>query len=105
MLGGTYGNLEATEALRRVAGERDIPPSQTICTGDVGAYGADPQAAVDLIRDWGCAVVTGNCEEALAADAADRGCGCEDGTAGAALAAQGLTDTRRDLNPDAKRSL
>ncbi|HEX9462455.1 MAG TPA: metallophosphoesterase family protein [Alphaproteobacteria bacterium] len=103
IFGGPYGNLEATEALRRVARERDIPPSQTICTGDVVAYGADPQAAVDLIRDWGCAVVMGNCEEALAADAADCGCGFEDGTACAALSDQWFTATRRDLNDDAKR--
>src|SRR5258708_15878664 len=93
MLGGTYGNLEATEALRRVAGERDIPPSQTICTGDVVAYGADPQAAVDLIRDWGCAVVMGNCEEALAADAPDCGCGFEYGTPCSALSHHWLPPT------------
>lgn len=103
VFGGPYGNLEATQALRSAARTLGIPPSQTICTGDVVAYGADPQAVVDLIRDWGCAVVMGNCEEALAADAADCGCGFEDGTACAALSDQWFTATRRDLDDDARR--
>jgi len=103
IFGGPYGNLEATQALQRVAQSLDIPPARVICTGDVVAYGADPQHVVDLIRDWGCAVVMGNCEESLAADAADCGCGFEDGTACAALSDQWFTATRRDLDADAKR--
>ena len=103
IFGGPYGNLEATQALRQAARALDIPGKRVICTGDVVAYGADPQRVVDLIRDWGCAVVMGNCEESLAADAADCGCGFEEGTACAALSDQWFTATRRDLDDDAKR--
>lgn len=103
VFGGPYGNLEAMRSLQDAAHRLDIPPQHVICTGDVVAYGADPQAVVDLVRGWGCAMVMGNCEEALAADAADCGCNFTEGSACAALSAQWFEATRRDLDADAKR--
>ena len=85
VFGGPYSNLPATRALRDVAAGLGVSPDRAICTGDVVAYGADPEATVDLIRDWGCHVIAGNCEEQLAAGADDCGCGFEEGTACAAL--------------------
>ena len=79
--GGPYSNLEAATAIRQEATRLGIPPNQVICTGDVVAYCADPQATVDLIRDWGCHVIKGNCEENLAQDADDCGCGFVEGGA------------------------
>ncbi|MGB0439377.1 MAG: metallophosphoesterase family protein, partial [Paracoccaceae bacterium] len=52
-----------------------------ICTGDVVAYGADPRACLQEVRDWGLAVVAGNCERQLGAEALDCGCGFAPGTA------------------------
>jgi hypothetical protein len=63
VFGGPYGNLEATRALRRAARRLRVPAERTICTGDVVAYAADPQATVDLLREWACPVLMGNCEE------------------------------------------
>ncbi|MBM3536930.1 MAG: metallophosphoesterase [Alphaproteobacteria bacterium] len=103
VFGGPYGNLEATQALRAAADRHRIPASRVICTGDLAAYGADPQAVTDLIRGWGCAVVMGNCEEALAADAGDCGCNFDAGSACAVLSVRWFTATRRDLDPGAKR--
>jgi predicted phosphodiesterase len=103
VFGGPYGNLEATQALRAAVARLGIPAARVICTGDVVAYSADPQAVVDLVRDWGCAVVMGNCEESLAADALDCGCGFEEGTACAVLSDQWFTATRRDLGDEARR--
>jgi predicted phosphodiesterase len=103
VFGGPYGNLEATRALQAAARRLDIPGSRVICTGDVVAYGADPQAVVDLVRGWGCAVVMGNCEESLAADATDCGCNFTEGSTCAALSAQWFEATRRDLDADARR--
>lgn len=102
VFGGAYGNLEATLALRDAAGCHGIPPSNAICTGDIVAYGADPQAVTDLIRDWGCAVVMGNCEESLAADAEDCGCNFNEGSTCAVLSARWFAATRRDLDREAK---
>lgn len=103
VFGGPYGNLEATAALIGAADRLDIPAGRRICTGDVVAYGADPQAVVDLIRSWGCAVVMGNCEESLALDAADCGCGFSEGSSCAVLSAQWFSATRRDLDAEARR--
>ncbi|MBE0501383.1 MAG: metallophosphoesterase family protein [Desulfuromonadales bacterium] len=75
IFGGPYSNLAATHAMRQRAETLQIPPTQIICTGDLIAYCAEPQETLELIRDWGIAVVQGNCEEALGADAPDCGCG------------------------------
>ncbi|MDH3791615.1 MAG: metallophosphoesterase, partial [Rhodospirillales bacterium] len=48
VFGGPYGNLQATRALLDEAARRGIAPSRLLCTGDVVAYCADPQATVDL---------------------------------------------------------
>ncbi len=103
VFGGCYGNLEATHALIAAARRLGIPPSRAICTGDLVAYGADPQATVDLVRDWGPAVLMGNCEESLAADARDCGCGFAEGTTCATLSVQWFEATRRDLEPATAR--
>ena len=75
LFGGPYSNLQATRALRAEAERLGIPPARVICTGDVVAYCGDPAATVDEIRDWGCHVVLGNCEESLGRDGEDCGCG------------------------------
>ena len=75
VFGGPYSNLEATQAVLSAAARLSISPERVICTGDTVAYGADPAATVRLIRDTVPHVVMGNCEESLAAGAADCGCG------------------------------
>ncbi len=80
VFGGPYSNLRAVAAMRAVAGELGLPPERCICTGDVVAYCVEPEETVAAMRDWGCPVIAGNCEEQLAAGAADCGCGFEEGT-------------------------
>jgi predicted phosphodiesterase len=75
VFGGPYSNLEATEAMLAEARRRRIPAGNIICTGDLAAYCADPQGVVDRLREAGIHIVMGNCEESLAASAADCGCG------------------------------
>jgi predicted phosphodiesterase len=85
IFGGPYSNLPATQAMRKAVEGLGIPPSHVICTGDLVAYCAEPEAVVKEIRDWGIAVVMGNCEEALSANAPDCGCGFDSGSACALL--------------------
>ncbi len=80
VFGGPYGNLQATRALLAEAKRRGIPPRRLVCTGDLVATCADPRATVDLIRAAGVAVVMGNCEESVGADADDCGCGYAKGS-------------------------
>ncbi len=98
IFGGPYSNLAATQAMRATAENLGIPPSRVICSGDLAAYCAEPQQTVELVRDWGIPVVMGNCEEALAADAADCGCGFDPGSSCARAAAGWYAYARRRLS-------
>jgi predicted phosphodiesterase len=80
VFGGPYSNVRAVTALRAVARDLGLPPERCICTGDVVAYCVEPEETVAAMRDWGCPVIAGNCEEQLAAGGGDCGCGFEEGT-------------------------
>jgi hypothetical protein len=81
VFGGPYSNLRATRALNAEAERRHIPPDRVICTGDVVAYCAEPDETTEAIRQWGCHVIQGNCEQQIAAGAADCACNFEAGSA------------------------
>lgn len=103
VFGGPYGNLEATEAVLAEGARLGIPPGRTICTGDVVAYCADPQATVDALRAAGVAVVMGNVEEALAAGAEDCGCGFAEGSECDSLTAQWYGFARAEIDGETAR--
>jgi predicted phosphodiesterase len=81
VFGGPYSNLRATEALMAEAERLAIPPERVICTGDVVAYCAEPEETAAAMVRWGCHVIQGNCEQQLAAGAADCACNFEAGSA------------------------
>ncbi len=101
VFGGCYSNLQATGALLAEAARRGIPPERMVCTGDVVAYGADAAATVALVRDAGVPVVMGNCEEQLAARAADCGCGFTPGSACDLLSGAWFAHATAALDPAA----
>jgi len=103
VFGGTYGNLQATQALFAEAERLGIGPEAMLCTGDLAAYCAQPRETVQLVRDKGVPVVMGNCEESLAGDAEDCGCGFEEGTACDLLARQWYDFCRARIGADEKR--
>ncbi len=80
VFGGPYSNFQALEAMQAIAARHRIPPSQIICTGDLVAYCAEPEETAVACRDWGIHIIQGNCEEQIAANADNCGCGFEDGT-------------------------
>ena len=75
VFGGVYSNLQALEALMDIANKEAIPYSNLICTGDIVAYAADPEACVALIREAGIRSIAGNVEMQLAAGEMD--CACD----------------------------
>ena len=81
VFGGPYSNLQATEAVLAEAARRGIARGRILCTGDVVAYGADASACCERMMGSGAHVLMGNCEENLAAENADCGCGFEENTA------------------------
>ncbi len=78
IFGGPYSNLAATRAVLATAKSPAIPSSSIICTGDVVAYGAEPEQTCRLLIESGIQVVMGNCEESLANDSSDCGCGFDE---------------------------
>lgn len=73
--GGAVSNAHALSALRAVAAARGFGPGRMVCTGDIAAYCGQPAAAVAAVRRMAVPVIRGNCEESLAAQAGDCGCG------------------------------
>lgn len=80
VFGGPYSNLRALLALRARAAALGVSPTSVICTGDVVAYCAEPEETIAAIRDSGCHVVAGNCEQQLALGASHCGCGFAQGS-------------------------
>lgn len=100
VFGGSYSNLRATDRLREVVATLAIPPHNVVCTGDVVAYCAEPVETAALIRDWGCHVIQGNCEQQLATGADDCGCNFEEGTACDLLAKGWYPFANRLITPE-----
>ena len=81
VFGGPYSNLQATDAVLAEAMRRGIRGDSILCTGDVVAYAADASACCERMMSSGAMVLMGNCEENLAAEIEDCGCGFEADTA------------------------
>ncbi|MEQ8824309.1 MAG: metallophosphoesterase family protein [Filomicrobium sp.] len=105
VFGGPYGNLQATRALLEHANRLNIPPSQIICTGDLAAYCADPRATIELVLGSGIHCVMGNCDEQLANDLADCGCGFDEGSQCERLALVWFNYARRMINSSHRQEL
>ncbi|WP_052593758.1 metallophosphoesterase [Aureispira sp. CCB-QB1] len=80
IFGGVYSNLQALEQLISIAKAKKIPPSNIICTGDIVAYCAEPEACLQTIQDWGIHCITGNVELQLINNEDDCGCNFEEST-------------------------
>ena len=100
IFGGPYSNLHATAALKTEAETLGIPTARIICTGDVVAYAAAPDATTQLMMDWGVATVMGNCEESFGWQDEDCGCGFDEGTECDILSRKWYAYADSRLNPD-----
>lgn len=103
VFGGPYGNRQALDALFAAAETLGIPASHMLCTGDLAAYAAEPQAVANRIREAGIAVVMGNVEESLGADAGDCGCGFTSGSECDVMAAQWYRYAAGAVDKETKR--
>lgn len=100
LFGGCYSNLQATQAMQLKAQELGVPANRVICNGDLVAYCGDPQATVDLIREWNITVLQGNCEQSLADDYDDCGCGFEQGSACSLLSVAWYRFAQQQISAD-----
>ncbi|WP_271273493.1 metallophosphoesterase family protein [Aliamphritea hakodatensis] len=102
IFGGPYSNLAATQAIKEISQQLDIPTGNILCTGDIVAYCASPQETTDVIHEWGISVVQGNCEESLGNDASDCGCGFDTGSSCDLLSAGWFNFAKPRVSADAK---
>lgn len=80
IFGGVYSNLQALEALHKVANDNSILPENIICTGDIVGYCAQPEECIELISDWGIHCIAGNVEIQLREMQEDCGCDFNEGS-------------------------
>ncbi|MFY0600516.1 MAG: metallophosphoesterase family protein [Cyclobacteriaceae bacterium] len=80
VFGGAYSNLQALEKMKDIAREADIPASNTICTGDIIGYCAQPTECLSVIREWGIHSIAGNVEVQIRNGDEECGCNFEEGT-------------------------
>ncbi|MGB3468398.1 MAG: metallophosphoesterase family protein, partial [Cyclobacteriaceae bacterium] len=62
VFGGVYSNLQALNALKKVAEEEEISTCNILCTGDMVGYCAQPDECLRSIREWGIHSIAGNVE-------------------------------------------
>lgn len=74
--GGVYSNPYALQAFCADAARRGA--ERLFCLGDLGGYGAEPDAVWPLLRDNGVECIAGNYDVAIAAAGGDCGCGYRD---------------------------
>lgn len=75
VFGGVYSNVHALAATLADARRRDV--EAIYCLGDVGGFGANPDAVFPLLRD-GVRTIQGNYDIAVAQGHEDCGCGYTD---------------------------
>jgi len=102
IFGGPYGKLEATQALFAKAEKIGIGSDYIICTGEIVSYCADPLETTYFLCDKNIHIIQGNCEQSLAEDSEECGCGFEEGTACDVLSKSWFSYCRSQINADIK---
>ncbi len=103
IFGGPYSNLAATQALLQKAESLNIEKNHIICTGDIIAYCAEAEQTCQLIAHSGIHVIMGNCEESLALEKQDCGCGFEPGMACSTLSEQWYRYANTQVSDDSRK--
>jgi predicted phosphodiesterase len=100
VFGGVYSNLQALEALRELAERAGFSPDRVICTGDIVGYCADPEACVQMVKNWGIHAIAGNVELQLREGEEDCGCNFDEGSRCDLLSRQWYPFAQSQLSAD-----
>ncbi len=98
--GGTYGNLQATETLQRLAKKDGFSPHEIIFTGDSVAYGGQPEETVQLLKKWGIYAISGNVELQIRNEKENCGCNFQKDSSCDYLSGIWYPYTRNQLSDD-----
>ena len=102
VFGGSYSNLQATEAILEHAGNLGFSADEIFFTGDIVAYCGQPAETVQLIRSTGIHSIMGNCEESIAYGLDMCGCGFEENSACDLLSRQWFAHCQNSIDEDAR---
>ncbi len=102
VFGGSCSNLQATEAVLNRATDLGFTANEIIFTGDMIAYCGQPAETAHLIRQAGVHAIMGNCEESIAFELDDCGCGFADGSACDALSQQWFNHCLNVIDADTR---
>jgi predicted phosphodiesterase len=100
VFGGPGGNLQATQAIYKVAQDLKLPPERVICTGDSVAHGGNPNETIALLNKWGVRAIQGNIEEQLIVNGENSGCGFIEGSINDTLAKSWYGFLQKEINED-----
>ena len=100
---GAYSNLQATQAVINAGKAHGIPAERCIFTGDSIAYCGNPSETLNLLRDFGCPMIKGNCEIELAAESDTCGCGFEAGSTCDLLSRGWYTFANKQVSADQRQ--
>jgi predicted phosphodiesterase len=106
VFGGPYSNYAATKALLDHATALGFAPEQVLCTGDMVAYCSDVNETLALMQDWhqrGMHIVKGNCEQSLAEQTQDCGCGFDENSACSLLSVTWYRHALATMQPEYQR--
>ncbi|MFB9051510.1 metallophosphoesterase family protein [Formosa undariae] len=100
LFGGIYSNLQALEALKKIAEDEKIPSKNCICTGDIIGYCAQPEETIQLFKTWQAKSIVGNVEIKLAEGADNCGCDFKEGSRCDVLSQNWYTYAQSKLSKD-----
>ncbi len=98
IIGGIYSNIEAFNKFLSIAQKPIYKNIPIINTGDIFAYFSEPNKAIDLVRKNKIISIMGNCEESIAFDAEDCGCGFKKNSACDLLTSQWFPYSKNNIS-------
>jgi len=98
VVGGIYSNVEALKKFLNIIQKPIYKNIPVINTGDIFAYFSEPDQAIDLVKKNNFLSIMGNCEESIAFDANDCGCGFKKNSACDLLTTQWFPYSKRNIS-------
>ena len=105
ILGGIYSNYEAFKRFLSIVKQTHQKNSFIVNTGDMFAYFSDPNKVIDLVRENKIQSIMGNCEESVAFNTEDCGCGFKKESACDLLTNQWYQYSKKNISANNKKWL
>lgn len=105
VIGGIYSNIEAFKKFLTLIKKPKFKNIPIINTGDIFAYFSEPNKAIELVKKHKIISIMGNCEESIAFDSDDCGCGFKKDSACDLLTSQWYPYSKKNISIQNKKWL